>query len=359
MAYLPESTIITTKDGLHCQVYSSEHPDDLIIVKPKYIPTDRIHSDALPYRYISGTRMNRLNMWIKATALKKYINDFKKAYPDYFYKGQYGGDWFFVVPRHKIEKIYDPRQGLQELMKMPEHALDQHLKNTVGLVKFLAKSGVSSKDMGITYSTLVGHYFPGTSDMNAVVYGKKNFWRVISFLEKARHPSLRWKTDIEWIDYHTKRGRDLQLKKEDFLFHSQRKQGEGFWNGNLFLVFGVEKKRETFLNPDNEIRQPVGFFKGRGIVSSNLNSGVRPGSYDLKNGSIAGFKNDFPLSQIVFYSRNFVMHAKKGELVEAQGMLELITPQSGKKFYRIVVGYFDSFLSDRRKKEYIQTIRKR
>ena len=357
MAYFPESTIITTKDGLHCQVYASDHPDDVIIVKPKYIPTDKIHSDSLPYRYIGGKRVNRLNMWIGTKALKKYIDDFKKAYPDYFYKGQYGDDWFFAVPRKKIEKIYDPRHGLEELMKMPLKTLDPHLKKTVELVRFLAKSGVLHKDMGITYSTLVGHYFLGTSDINVVVYGKKNFEKVMKFLEKARHPSLRWKTDNEWVAYHKKRGRDLQLRKDEFLFHSQRKRWEGFWDKNLFLVFGVEKRGETWLDWDGERREKIGFFKGRGVVSSDASSGVRPGLYELKNGVVIGMKNDFHLSQVVFYSRNFASHAKKGELIEAQGVLELVTPKKGKKFYRIVVGYFESFLSDRRKKEYIKTIR--
>ena len=36
-----ESSTITTKDGLHCQVYGNEHPDGRILVKPKYIPTNK------------------------------------------------------------------------------------------------------------------------------------------------------------------------------------------------------------------------------------------------------------------------------------------------------------------------------
>jgi len=53
-----ESTIITTKEGMHCQVYGNEHPPGRILVKPKYIPTDRISSDALPSRFLSGKKMN-------------------------------------------------------------------------------------------------------------------------------------------------------------------------------------------------------------------------------------------------------------------------------------------------------------
>ena len=75
-----ESSIITTKDGLHCQVYANEHPTDLILVKPKYIPTEKLHNDALPYRFIAGRKMNRLNLWADKNELKKYIEQFKKKY---------------------------------------------------------------------------------------------------------------------------------------------------------------------------------------------------------------------------------------------------------------------------------------
>ncbi len=83
-----EAAIITTKDGLHCQVYSNQHPVSSIIVKPKYIPTDKIECDALPYRFISGKRMNRLNLWVDKEKLRKYIEDFKKAYPQYVLASQ-------------------------------------------------------------------------------------------------------------------------------------------------------------------------------------------------------------------------------------------------------------------------------
>ena len=73
-----ESSIITTKDGLQCLVYSNEHPEGYIIVKPKYIPTDRIYSDALPYRFIMGKKVNRLDLWADKIALKKYFDDFEE-----------------------------------------------------------------------------------------------------------------------------------------------------------------------------------------------------------------------------------------------------------------------------------------
>ncbi len=69
-----ESSVITTKDGLHCQVYGNEHPVKGILVKPKYIPTDKIASEKLQCRFISGKKMNRLNLWADKEALKEYFD---------------------------------------------------------------------------------------------------------------------------------------------------------------------------------------------------------------------------------------------------------------------------------------------
>jgi predicted nucleotidyltransferase len=99
-----ESSVITTTDGLHCQVYGNEHPDDKILVKPKYIPTDKISSDSLPYRFISGRKMNRLDLWTDKDKLKQYIDAFTKAYPEYIFKSPMHekSPLFFVIPKKNI-----------------------------------------------------------------------------------------------------------------------------------------------------------------------------------------------------------------------------------------------------------------
>ena len=101
-----ESTIITTRDGLYFQVYGNEHPKGKILVKPKYIPTDRISSDFLPYRFISGRKMNRLNLWVQQDKLKQYIHAFAEAYPEYVYKSPLHekSPIFFVVPKDSVER---------------------------------------------------------------------------------------------------------------------------------------------------------------------------------------------------------------------------------------------------------------
>jgi predicted nucleotidyltransferase len=354
-----ESSIITTKDGLHCQVYANQHPEKGILVKPKYIPTDRIESDALQCRFISGRKMNRLNLWAEKTALCRYIQDFKKAYPQYIFKSELHDRerLFFWVPEEHIERIYYPRTGLSELMSMHEKDLDKHLSTVHSFVDFLLESGLELKDFGVTYSTLMGHYMYNMSDINIVVYGKREFWRLMEYLDSAEHPSLRWKSESEWLDFYGKRNRANIFEKNTFLKHMlSRKKSEGFFDNLLFVIFAAEKEEEAWSKWGEEKYCAVGTATVEGTVKDNHDSVVRPGCYTLGDSKLIGAGNDCNVEKVVFYSRDYTLLAYKGETIRARGILERVEPTKGREYHRIVTGYLDSYVSERREEEFIKVI---
>jgi len=356
-----ESTIITTIDGIHCQVYGNEHPEAGILVKPKYIPTDKISCNFLPYRFISGKRMNRLNLWIDKDHLKQYIETFTKAYPEYIFKStaHEKSPLFFIVLKKNIERVYSPRDGLRDLMSMPERDLDEHLKAVVQLVSFILKSNLELKDLGVTYSTLMGHYSPNMSDINIVVYGKKKFWQLMDFMEKNNHPDLRWKTYEEWENFYKKRNRHMVHKKEIYIENMHRKKSEGFFKDTLFVIFAVENEDETWFKWGKEDYKKLGVAKFEGVVEDHKDSVVRPGCYKISNSKFVSGDDsckDLPISNIVFYSRDYCMLAYEGEKIEVSGVVEEVTPKTGEKYYRVVVAYFDTYLSERKDDEYIRVI---
>lgn len=353
-----EASLITTKDGLYCQVYSNEHPNDGMLVKPKYIPTDRIESKSLQYRFIGGKKMNRLNLWSDHDSLKEYISQFKEKYPQYIYISPIhnGPRLFFIVPFDQIERVYLPRQGLKELMDMPEQALDKHLSKVYSFVNFILKSGLRLKDLGITYSTLMGHY-SSKSDINIVVYGKENFWKLMDYLNKAKNPKLRWKTEQEWLDFHNQRMRYKFFDKNKFLKDMIKKRSEGFFDNTLFVIFAVEKEEASWFRWGSESYTEEGIVKVRGIVSDNFSSVVRPGCYEIKKSEILDGPKGIDIKKIVFHSRDYCNIASIGEEIEACGVLEKVESKNeGKTYYRVVVGYLDAYITDRREKEYIKLI---
>ena len=353
-----ESSIITTKDGLICQVYGNEHPVESILVKPKYIPTEKLESEGLQYRFISGRKVNRLNMWADKAELKKYLASFKKEYPDYILESELHGKnrLFFSIPIDSIERVYFPKRGLSELMTMPEGSLDDHLKLVYNFVNFILKSGVKIKELGVTYSTLMGHYMSNISDINIVVYGKNNYWKIMKYLEDAKHPLLRWKNNEDWIKFYKGRNRFSIFDKKEFLHIMSRKKSEGYFGDTLFLLFGVEKEEEAWFKWGEEKYEPLGLVTVEGIVTDNFSSVVRPGFYEIKNSKIINKKIDADVKKIVFYSRDYCTIAYPDERIKACGILEKVNVKSGEDYYRVVVGYFDSYIDERREKEFIKVV---
>jgi predicted nucleotidyltransferase len=355
-----ESTIITTKEGIHCQVYGNEHPDGKILVKPKYVPTDKISSDALPYRFISGKKMNRLNLWIDKEKLKKYIEDFCATYPQYAFKSEVHdkSPLFFAVPKDMIERVYSPKVGLRELMGMPEKDMDEHLKTITEFVSFLLGSGLEAGDFGITYSTLMGHYSPNMSDINIVVYGKKKFWKLMNFLENNSHKDLRWKTYEEWESFYKQRNRYMVHRKEVYIENMHKKKSEGFFKETLFVIFAVENENETWFKWGEEKYRNIGCAKFQAKILDNKDSVVRPGCYEVVASKFVDGEEsckDLKLKKIVFYSRDYCMLAYPNEKIEVSGIVEEVT-SNGEEYHRIVMGYFDSYINGKRDQEYMKIL---
>lgn len=327
--YLPETTLIDTTDGLQFKVYANDHPDGFVIARPKYIPQDNVKPHGLKSRFLFSKAMTRFNPFANASRLKKYLAGFKKAYPHYFYWSPTHKSWFFAVPIKKIQKIHDAKAGLQELLKVNKKDLDPYLSLVHELIMFLKKSGVSVKNLGITNSTLLGNYTFGKSDIDIVVFGKKNGWKIHEFLEKNKHPLMQWKKKKEWEKYYDDH-KLPGLGKKEFVFHNMRKRNEGLFGKHVFTIFCVEKKQERWTRWGTEKYQPLGVATVQGVISDDYNSIVRPASYGIKNSGV---------TQIVTYALPFMTQAKRGEKIEAKGLLEKVVPRRGKPYCRLVVGY--------------------
>ena len=134
-----------------------------------------------------------------------------------------------------------------------------------------------------------------------------------------------------------------------------RKKSEGYFNNILFVIFATEKEEEVWFKWGEENYREIKPIIIEAEISNHLNSVVRPGSYEIKNAKcLNDSEGQYDIKQVVFYSRSYGMIAYPGEKIEVSGILEEVTPKQGEKYHRVVVGYFDSYLSDRREKEYIK-----
>lgn len=342
-----ESTIIVSKDGLQVKSYANEHPPGYVIAKPKYIPTDIIKSDKLPLRQLQGREVNRFDYWIDNAELKRYINAFREAYPDYYLESDLYSTWFFVIPQKKIKEAPDGRKGVERILKLGKDETDDYLYRVQELVNLIQDSGVKAKDIGVTNSTLLGTYTYGRSDIDLIIYGKQNYWDVIEFMRDAKHPMLRWRNLAEWKKYYASYNAGLNFNEEQFIWQAQRKTADGFFGETVFSIFGVSEPGEEFVEWGEEKYTPVGEVTVKGTVVNNFHAAVRPGYYEIKDSKIVDGPSGHKVDLIVTFARDFMLQAFNGEKIVARGLLEKVESLNGKKddYYRVTVGYFDSYVS--------------
>src|SRR3989344_3772628 len=364
MAHFYESTLVDTVDGFQCKTYAHEHPEGYVIVKPKYIPADAIKGDGLKYRFLFEKCLVRFNLFARKAELQKYVDQFRKKFPDYIYDSPIHKNWFFVVPKNKIKTIHDGKSGLRELLKVPLRDCDPYLVLVQELVGLLMKSGVPSENLGIMHSTLLGNYTYGKSDIDIIIYGKDNGWKILDYLKTAHHEKLKWKTAEEWAIYYKEHqtSESRHFTEQEYVNHMIRKRYEGMFGGTVFTLFTVEEPHETWFKWGEETYEPVGVATVKARVINHYNSHVRPGFYEVSDAELLDYEGQskvdrtIPIKRIVKYSVPFVQQAITGESIKACGLLERVTPKNGKQYYRIVVGYFDAYVSDRREKEYIKAL---
>jgi len=358
-----ESTLIDTVDGFQCKSYANQHPDGFVIVKPKYIPKQAISGEGLKYRFLFEQCLVRFNQFAPKDKLVGYVKQFREKFPDYVYDCPLHKNWFYVVPKEKIKTVHDCRKGLQELLKVPENDLDDYLKLVRELVKLLEQSGVSAENLGITHSTLLGNYTLGKSDIDILIYGKENGWKVLEFLKTAKHELLKWKTEGEWAEYYQehKTSESSHFTEEEYVKHMQRKKYEGMFGGTVFTLFTVEEPEETWFKWGEAEYTPIGLATVKAKVSDHYSTHVRPACYEVDEAELIEGDHEtpkldagVPIKRVVTYSIPFVQQALKGETITACGLLEKVKPKHGEEYYRVVVGYFDAYLNERREKEFIK-----
>lgn len=352
MVYFYEAALIDGIDDIQFKVYSSTHPKGFIIAKPKYIPSSLINLTGLKKRFLFSKCMFRFNLFNNKDTVKKNLNAIKKRFPEYIYECKMHKNWFLGLPKKKVKKFYDAKKGLQELLKVPVEDLDSYLKATIKMIDILVEAGISTKNLGVSHSTLLGNYTPGKSDIDILIFGIDNGWKAIKHLEKSNHSSLKWKSRQDWAKYYKDRVVSKIYNEKEYVANMIRKKDDGFIDGNVFSLFCIENECESWYDWGDE-HEPLGTVKIKAKVKSVYYSIVRPGYYELEDSAvIEGYKN-VPIKRVVTWARPFNLQARENEYIEACGLLEKVKSKE-EDFYQLVIGYFDAYTTDRGEKEYIK-----
>jgi predicted nucleotidyltransferase len=126
---------------------------------------------------------------------------------------------------------------------------------------------------------------------------------------------------------------------EDFDFVESLKAFQGKFMGTDYFIRFVKDWNEISEQYGDVCFKNSGYAKITAKIAGNNNSLFTPCTYKLTNSQVIEGPKLAPIQEIVSFRGRFCEQASKGEAVEAQGKVELVTnKKNGDQHYRLILG---------------------
>jgi predicted nucleotidyltransferase len=249
----------------------------------------------------------------------------RREYPHYVHRCPVRDMTFSFVPHAYVKRYYRPEERLGEILAAPQDPLEEEVADLMHHLS--SRSGVPADVWGVTGSLLVRIHDPAFSDIDLVVYGLQNVWRVKEMMDGELLPPLS-RLDEEYLDNWRRLIAGQFSLSDEEARHVERRH----WN---FGYFGA-KRRFFSLHPtwsDAEITErygehfyhDVGMARLRATVADASESLFLPARYIVEQVEvIAGPDVQGAIGEIISHEGIFCHIAEEGQRVEAYGKLERI-----------------------------------
>lgn len=274
-------------------------------------------------------------------SLLQTFNLLEKDFPQYLFYSPFYDILMTAVPVDSIARHYKPEDKLAKLMEA--RRLDRLQKKLIRFVSFLSNnSGVSPAFFGVSGSILLNIHRLQISDIDLIVYGRKNSLAVKKALQKAySHSPL--KTGIvkrpaskTWC---MKKARIFPLTFDEALQIYWRKWNIGTFEDTEFSVHPVKLEQEVGEEYGEKIYQSKGSVVLSAFVADNTDSLFLPAVYKVQKAKVAKGSQVADIEEVVSYEGLYSDIAEIGENILVRGKLELVRDERNKtKHHRVVVG---------------------
>jgi predicted nucleotidyltransferase len=328
---------IETNDSLFFTVVGYVHPNEKILAYLKYYPG----SDGKWTR--SGTSYERAIKFYDIPHLKETLKILQRNWPKYLHKDELLNISFSAVPKELILIHHKPEKKLDELINSSD--LDLLQRKTIDIATILSEeSGVNFQNFGISGSILIGLHQISFSDIDLIIYGKKNGWKVrealLSLIRLGGSKIEAFPKDEVPTPSRQKRlslMNDMQLR----LFYD-RKWNRGVIDGTPFSVNPVFASNDIQEIYGKYRCESLGIVEGEATVTDASESIFVPAKYLIADVKIDknGQFND--VKEVISYDRDYGDIAFDGEKILIRGKLESVENlHDGTICHRIVIGSFE------------------
>jgi predicted nucleotidyltransferase len=338
---LRDHDAIITSEGLIFRVFGYSHPSNAYICDSEYAP-ERLFTSNNPKAF----RNKGKHVFYKFYEDEgwKFV---KKNFPRYMIFHAMLRKSVVGVNRHGIVKVRRPDEKLKKLVRRKDQ--DELLSALQSVLEFTTKnSGLSMANFGVFGSLLHGFYHPKFSDIDLIIYGRKNAAKLRKALKEFyenRYSPFR----NEFENESSIKGKQWRFKNyipKEFVWHQQRKMIYALYNGAkseriIKTEFEPVKDWKEIVNDyrsETRIRQR-GWVRLLAQITEDRDAPFIPSAYSIQPIEVLnGAKFAEEATRIVSYMEEFRLQAQKDEKVYVEGNLEeVITPKGN--FHQIALTY--------------------
>lgn len=340
---------VEDKDGYMFCVVGYVHPPDRVLAYLKYIPSGE---KTIWYRKNVGFR--RILKYYSSVAVLNSMKLLSEIKPNYIYYDNYFKIKFVGVPKGEIKKHYIPEEKLEEIInKQSRDPLEQDL---VELVNYLSEiSGIDLKYFGISGSILLNIHNPKYSDIDLMIYGRDNSFKLLSIIDQVINEgviSLPDRRMLKTWSYEVSKHHPLTLK-EAMRLYVERKTRLIFKGKRIFSLHPARLDNEILENYGDRVYIPMCLVKIKGKVKDDSDSLFLPATYIVDDVKIIEGDFEGEIREVTTFEGLYSALLKKGEEFIAYGKVEkVVETKTGKTHYRLVVGSAEA-----KGKDYIKPIR--
>jgi predicted nucleotidyltransferase len=332
---------IITREGIIFRVFGYSHPKDSFVCDAEYASakvfssTDprapRTGGDELFYKFYDDEGMKLV---------------FQK-FPQYTFFHEMLARKVVGVRKGLICDTKKPEKRLQAILRAEKRDILVDAMRQV-LNKILPNTGIATEDLGVFGSMLHGFHHPDFSDIDLIVYGRKENLTMRETLEGLYDDSTSG-FENEFANDDAMKGKKWRFKNlsvKELVRHQRRKMIYGLYKDNIsertikveFEPVKAWKEISSEYDPKTRIINK-GWVRIRARVVDDSDAPFIPSVYEIEPMVVLdGSRDALEAVRVYSYMEEFRQQAQRDEIAVVEGNLEEVL-SSTKRFRQITLTY--------------------
>jgi predicted nucleotidyltransferase len=338
---LRDRDAIQTKEGLIFRVLGYSHPPNAYICDAEYA-SQNIFKSTDPRAPRTATNQIFYKFY-NDEGMKLISNQFQKytIYHEMLRQKVVG------IRSEDITQTRKPQERLQQILSAPQK--DTLTKATQQVLNITTKrSGLKTRNFGVFGSMLHGFHNPALSDIDLIVYGKKENKKIRKTLQNLYKDS-RSGFHNEFESEQVMNGKQWRFKNfsvADFVWHQQRKQIFGLYDDKAtgrtikaeFEPVKAWGEIKSEFDPETKIKRK-GWVKLKARITQDEEAPFIPSVYGIEPLKVlSGEQAGLEAKRVYSFMEEFRLQAQKDEEVIVEGNLEeVVSPKNS--FFQVTLTY--------------------